>query len=76
MIQLTRNEPVWRASEQNLAAMQATFSQQLWLRLPQLLDPDLLKFVQDDLASSDFRPYNIPGSGGKRLPLKASPSRF
>ena len=61
MLQLTKEEPLWLGSPQDLANLRATFNQQFWIRLPQLLEPGLLRQILEDLAQSDFSPFIHPG---------------
>jgi hypothetical protein len=67
LVQLTRTQTLFRGTQDDLAALRSTYDQQHWLRLPQLVSPDLLEIARNDLAERGFRPYEHQGIGKELL---------
>jgi len=54
MLQITRSGVVFSGSDADIERMRADFERQDWVRLPAMLDQDLLKMIQQQLAANDF----------------------
>jgi len=63
LIEITREKTIFRGSEADLDRLKATFRRQHWLRLPQLVSPDLLRRVHDRLDHRAFAAYEHQGIG-------------
>lgn len=55
LMQITKAGAIVRLSEDELPAMRTAFAQQHWLRLPNFLDPPLLKLIQKQLQQTEYR---------------------
>jgi hypothetical protein len=63
LIELTREKTIFRGSAADLDRLKETFERQHWLRLPQLVSPDLLRIVHDRLDHHAFALYEHQGIG-------------
>ena len=82
MLQLTRSGVVFSSSDEDIERTRADFERQDWVRLPAILDPELLKMIQQQLAASDFDEettsiyQEVNVSDGALLVLLNSPQLF
>jgi hypothetical protein len=63
MIRLAREGTVFTGSPDDLAALTSTYRTHHWLRLPQLVAPNLLQRVKDSLRDEPFVPREHAGIG-------------
>jgi hypothetical protein len=63
LIELTRDKTIFRGSDTDLDRLKEIFDRQHWLRLPQLVSPDLLRMVHDSLDDHAFAMYEHRGIG-------------
>jgi hypothetical protein len=54
MLQITRSGVVFSGSDADIERVRADFERQDWVRLPAILDRELLKMIQQQLAANDF----------------------
>lgn len=54
MLQITRSGVVFSGSESDIESARAHFEQRDWLRLPAILDREMLETTQDQLGASNF----------------------
>ena len=54
MLQITKSGVVFSGSDEDVDRARAVFERQDWVRLPAILDQELLKMIRQQLAASDF----------------------
>jgi hypothetical protein len=62
-IQITKVGIVHSSTEQDLTKLSDDFSKQQCVKLPKLLNEELLKFIQSQISKSEFYEVNYPASG-------------
>lgn len=82
MLQITRSGAVFSGSDADIEQARADFERQDWVRLPSILDRELLTMIQQQLAASDFEETSasiypeVNVSDGALLVLLNSPQVF
>jgi hypothetical protein len=54
MLQITRSRAVFSGSEADIERARADFEREHWVRLPKILDEELLTMIQQQLKAADF----------------------
>lgn len=67
MIQLTRQATVFSGSDADLERLRATFAEQHWLRLPQIVEASVLEAVRNELATCAFKPQSYSKIGSELI---------
>jgi hypothetical protein len=83
MLQITRSGPVFSGSDEDIERARTHFEREDWVRLPAVLDRELLKMIQQQLSTSDFEEKKsssiypeVNVSDGALLVLLNSPRLF